>query len=233
MTTRSNQLGASLDRAYQHWRERGGLESSPKREASRPPLTVAISRERGAAGTTIAKMLSEKLDWPLYHSELLDHIAAETGLQQDLLEELDERRPNWFSEFIKSFSKEKRISGAGYAILLHKLLAALYMKGNCVILGRGAAQVLPEDRTLRIRLVAPHEHRVRRMAAMLPPDVDAAKHVKQVDHDRRHFVKEYFHIDADECHGYDVTLDTSRFSLEDCCETIEHLVTARLAAMKK
>ena len=124
------------------------------------------------------------------------------------------------------------MTAAGYAKLLHKHLAALYVRGDCIILGRGAAQVLPEDRTLRVRLIAPYEYRVHRMAELFPSGGDAVKLVDEADRDRRLFVKEYFHKDVDNCHDYDLTIDTSRFDLENCCELIERAIVGRVAALQ-
>ena len=234
MTTRANQLGASLHQAYQHWRERGALETLSMQSShdGRPRLTIAISRERGAGGASIAKKLAERLEWPLYDRELLQHIADQTGVQEALLKDLDEQRPSWFSEILKSLGTEKNIAAAGYAALLHKNLAALYVRGNCIILGRGAAQVLPGDRTIRVRLIAPFEFRVHRMTTLLPSGEDVVKHVKQVDKDRRSFVKEYFNKDPDNFHDYDLTINTSRFDLENCCELIEQAMMGRIATLQ-
>lgn len=233
MTTQANRLGASLDRAYRHWKERGVLDEAPHESHARPPrLTIAISRERGAGGGSVARMLAKRMDWPLYDRELLEHIAEKSGVQKDLLSELDEARPAWFSEIIKSFGNEPQMTAAGYAALLHKLLAALYMRGNCIVLGRGAAQILPEDNTLRVRLIAPYEYRVERVAESFPSRNEAIKHVKQVDRDRALFVKEYFHKDVNNSHDYDLTLDTSRLDLITCCELIERAMRGRLAAVK-
>lgn len=232
MTTRANRLGESLDRAYRHWRERGVLETSEDHHEAAPRMTIAVSRERGAGGGSVARMLSQRLDWPLYDRELMEHISKKSGIQQDLLTELDESRPTWFSEIIKSLGTERQMTAAGYAALLHKLVAALYMRGNCIVLGRGAAQILPADHTLRVRLIAPHEHRVDRVAEQFANRNEAIKHVKQVDHDRAIFVKEYFHKDVNNSHDYDLTIDTSRFDLIACCELIERALVARMAVVQ-
>ena len=93
MTTYSTSIGASLERAYRHWRERGALlEFSPPSE-TQPPMTIAISRQLGAGGGAIAGKIAEKLDWPLYDRQLVDKIAEDSGFQSQLLENLDEKRP--------------------------------------------------------------------------------------------------------------------------------------------
>ncbi|MCO6042392.1 cytidylate kinase-like family protein [Aeoliella sp. ICT_H6.2] len=233
MTTHANRLGESLDRAYRHWRERGVLETSHKQDSTPPHLTVAISRERGAGGGSVARNLAQRLDWPLYDRELLEHIAEKSGVQEKMLSDLDESRPAWFSEILKSLGTDRPMTAAGYAALLHKLLAGLYMHGNCIVLGRGAAQILPPEHTLRVRLIAPYEHRVDRVAENFPSRQEAIKHVKQVDKDRALFVREYFHRDVNNCHDYDLTIDTARLDVVTCCELIERAMAGRIAELQR
>ncbi|QDU54601.1 cytidylate kinase-like family protein [Aeoliella mucimassa] len=232
MTTQANRLGQSLDRAYRHWRERGSLTRSGERHDP-TRLTIAISRERGAGGGTVARLLAERLDWPLYDRELLEHIAERSGVHEDQLNKLDESRPAWFSEVLQSLGPAKQMTAAGYAALLHELLCALYMQGNCIVLGRGAAQILPLERTIRVRLIAPYEYRVERVLETLVTRQAAERHVHDSDRDRRLFVKEYFHKDVNNCHDYDLTIDTSRVDAVTCCELIELAMVGRTAAARK
>lgn len=232
MTTYSSSRGASLERAYQHWRERGALLELPHSEPADTPLTIAISRELGAGGSAIAHAVAERMGWPLYDKELVDQISEDTGVHTQLLEQLDERRPNWFAECLSGLSDHKNMSGVGFAIRLRKVLVALYCHGHCVILGRGAAQVLPTERTLRIRLVAPREARVERMSKILGSVEDADRMVNDSDRDRAAFVKSYFMRDPNTTLGYDLTIDTSRFSRGGCTNVILSAIEDRGAKVQ-
>ncbi len=220
MTTYANSRGAALERAYQHWRERGALLKLPVHKDTRPPLTIAISRELGAGGSAIAHAIAEKKGWPLYDRELVEQISEDTGIRSQLLEKLDEKSPSWLAECLEGFSDERNISGAGYAIRLRDILLALYYHGNCVILGRGAAQLLPPEKTLRIRLVAPKSLRIERMSKILGSQDDAVRIVTESDRDRESFVRRYFFKDPASLESYDLTLDTSRFSRNGCVNTL-------------
>ncbi len=226
MTTYASTRGVALERAYKHWRERGALLELPSTQPTAPPLTIAISRETGAGGTSIAEEIAAELGWPLYDRELVAQIAEDTGVHTELLEKLDEKKPNWLTDCLEGFSDHKNISGAAFAIRLRKILFALYCHGNCVIVGRGAAQILPPKHTLRVRFVAPKNARIARMSELLDPGVDVEQAVLQSDKDRESFVKSYFFKDPNSHTGYDLTLDTSRFSHAGCAEIILSAIKA-------
>jgi cytidylate kinase len=220
MTTKANQVGAGLERAMRHWRERGALlKESPGASAAKP-ITVAISRERGAGGRAIAEAVADRLGWPLYDRDLVERIAEDTGVRAELLHQLDENRPNWVGELFHGLSDEKQISGAGYALRLHRTLLGLGYHGDCVIVGRGAAQLLPPERTVRVVTVAPREHRVKRLSEMLGNERHAATHVDETDMDRAAFVRHYYHKDPTDHEQYDLVLDTSKLSHDECVERI-------------
>jgi cytidylate kinase len=227
MTTYADTRGAGLQRAFEHWRERGALLDIEAAKPAQPGITIAISRERGAGGTDIAHRVAEQLNWPVYDQELVGRIAADAATEAQLIEKLDEKRPSWLAECLDALTEEKSMTGAAFAIRLRKILLALYCHGNCIILGRGAAHVLPEKRTLRIRLVAPETHRVQKATDHLGIAEKAAHHVADIDRARVDFVKSYFQKDPTDPHEYDLTLDSSRFSEEQCRDFILMALNAR------
>src|SRR5690348_4169761 len=73
-------------------------------------LTVALSREGGTPGTTVAQELGNRLGWPVYDHQLLDRIAQETGLRVSLLESVDERQKGWLQEVAEAFTAVPAVS---------------------------------------------------------------------------------------------------------------------------
>lgn len=219
--TYTTSKGASLERAYRHWRERGALLEMQTAVETDVPVAIAISREHGAGGVAIASALADRLDWPLYDRQLIEKIAEDTGVQHRLLVELDERKPNWFAECTAIFSQEKQISGAGYAVRLKKILMALYCHGNFIVLGRGGAQVLPSERSLSVRLIAPLSDRVDRIAAELNvTPQDAERIIAEVDDGRKKFVRLYFHKDIADASNYDLVINTAKVGDATCTDVI-------------
>src|SRR5439155_721030 len=72
----------------------------------------------------------------------------------------DEKQKSWFQECAEAFAAVPAVNTSAYMKSLLTVLTRLSADGNCVILGRGAAQVLPGTTTLRVRVVAPLEHRI-------------------------------------------------------------------------
>jgi cytidylate kinase len=90
-----------------------------------------------------------------------------------------------------------------------------------VIVGRGAAQVLPVETTLRVRLVAPLEWRIVAISQKLGISREqAARQIHMIDHERVRFVKDHFHKEATDPRQYDLILNSSRYSVGECAELI-------------
>jgi hypothetical protein len=51
-------------------------------------LTVAVSREAGSRGGSIARRAARKLGWEVYNQELLEYIAQEGPFRRDVTEAL-------------------------------------------------------------------------------------------------------------------------------------------------
>lgn len=208
---------AALDRAQRHWQERHRDETLNRRAG----ITIGITREAGTPGTSVAREVGRKLDWPVYDHELVERIAQEMGLRSTLLGSVDERRQSWLLESMRAFSSEKFASEGGYVHHLVQTLLSLASHGNCVIVGRGAAQILPYETTLRVRLVAPLESRILATAQRLGLNHEqAARWVADTDRNRTLFVRDHFHKDPTVTSNYDLLLNASRWSVAACADFI-------------
>jgi cytidylate kinase len=186
-----------------------------------PGVTIAISRQTGAGGTTLARELGQRLGWPVFDREILQRIAEQTGLRVRLLEEMDEKRSSWLREFVETFFSITPVTESVYLRHLVETLGSLSARGNCILVGRGAAQLLPLDRTLRVRVVANREDclaYVQKEHNLSP--AEAARWLDQVDRERHRFVMEHFHHDPRDPLHHDLVLNTSRFPIPDCAEMV-------------
>ena len=89
-----------------------GVEQPPKQAP--PPLNIALSRQAGAGGTEVARAVGSRLDWPVYDQELVNRIAQEKGLKEQLLKSFDERYVSWVEEVVASLANETRPLDATY-----------------------------------------------------------------------------------------------------------------------
>lgn len=217
MSPTSDRFVEALARLYRY------TDSHPetRRENQPPPITIALSRQAGSGGADIARALGARLDWPVYDHELLTRIAEEKGLHARLLEQLDERAVSWLEEIVQSFSSRPAPSEMSYFKGLAELLASLSKVGHCIIVGRGAAQILPAETTLRVRVVAPREKRIASIARSkdLTPD-HAEKWVDHTDRERTRFVERHCRVDPNDCMCYDLILNSGRLTVEECATLI-------------
>jgi cytidylate kinase len=221
--SQSERLMEALAKVLQHW------ETSCKAEANQVDrsgrrggaFTIALSRESGARGTLTAREVGVRLGWTVYDHELLERIAQEMNLRTSLLESVDEKTVSWLQECAEAFALVPSVSGSAYVRHLVQTLLSLAAHGECVIVGRGAAQILPVETTLRVRLVAPVEWRIVAIGQKLGISrEEAARQIERTDRERIRFVKDHFHKDATDPREYDLVLNSSRFSVSQCADLI-------------
>jgi cytidylate kinase len=210
------QVGA-LERAQRHWQEQHG-DGGP---AAPPAFTLALTREAGTPGTTVAREVGARLGWAVYDHELLQRISQEKGLRVSLLESVDERQKGWLTEAAEAFAAVPSVTENTYVRYLIETVLSLGAHGHCVIVGRGSAHILPADRTLRVRLVAHPEDRISATARRLGcPPAEAKRWVEETDRERARFIKTHFLKDPTDPLGYDLVLNTSRWSVPECADLI-------------
>jgi cytidylate kinase len=188
-------------------------------------VTIAISRQDGADGTAVARKIGEHLGWQVYDSELLRRIADEMGLRTRLLESIDEKGQSWLMVYLQSSTPGHSVSAGAYVYELTKVALSLAAHGECVIVGRGAALFLPPEKTLRVRLVAPREHRIATAQERYGLARDAAaRRIDETDAARDRFMQDSFHKDPTDPTNYDLVLNTARFGVDRSAELIEQAV---------
>jgi cytidylate kinase len=221
--SRSDRLMEALAKVLQNWETRRKAEASQQGGADQNSraFTIALSRESGARGTSTAREVGGRLGWMVYDHELLERIAQEMNLRTSLLESVDEKTVTWLQEYAEAFASVPSVSGSAYVRHLIQTLLSLAAHGECVIVGRGAAQILSVETTLRLRLAAPVEWRIVAMSEKLGiSKEEAANQVERIDRERVGFIKDHFHKDATDPRHYDLVLNASRFSVGQCADLI-------------
>ena len=142
----TERLTEALIRANAHW--------ETQRRKTERALSIAISREAGARGSSVAREVGRRLGWTVYDHELLESIAREMKVRASLLESVDEKHKSWLEERVEAFSAIPYVSENAFVRHLVETVLSLGVHGECVIVGRGAAHILPAATTLRVRLIA-------------------------------------------------------------------------------
>jgi cytidylate kinase len=184
---------------------------------------ITVSREYGAGGGEVARRLAEALGWELLDRELLHQAAAVEQVPDADLERLDEKALSLADRFRFHAPHERYLHGLTEAV---RQAAA---RGKVVLVGRGTRQLLGEvPSAFHLRLVAPREWRVRRMAqqqAWTPEQ--ALARCLEVDRTRGRFTRYFFGPAAARPAQYDLVVNTGWVGLEDVVADVLALVRGR------
>jgi cytidylate kinase len=211
---RLREVGDAVAERVHHEHE---AESAPP--AMKPH--VCVSRETGAGGEEIAAEVARSLGWHLLDRNLLHNIAEAGAISESLLRVVDEQRWSWLGELFVTWERMGGLNQGGYVLRLGEFVTMVAQNVPVVIVGRGAHCVLPHERGLNVRIIAPRRDRVERVRQSKGCTRAAAEsEVDVTDAARNEFVRRYFLCDPADPHLYDLVLNTGGMSLEAATELI-------------
>jgi cytidylate kinase len=197
-------------------------------------ITVAISRESGSRGGTIARRAGRKLGWQVYNQELLEYVAHEGPFRQGVADSVSPGAARWIEERLDVLLREENMSQHPSIADLARMVLSLGAQGEVILIGRGAGCILPRPTTLHVRIFAPREDRIAYMSQwMRLTREQAAEHVEQRDQQRAEFLAQHFHREPGDIYQYDLLLNSSLLGEEVCAELIAQAVRARINSEMK
>lgn len=200
---------------------------------------VTISREAGAGGVTLARALVERLNgiepderpWQALDRELIERIAADHQISQELIASLEETSHNWLTDFFSGITLRDDPTPSEVRVF-HSVAAtvrALAQAGRVVMVGCGAGYIagnMPGG--VHVRLVADFQFRVRYMARLLNlPDEKAAEEVRRRDANRAAFFKRFFPQRPIRPEEFTLTFNSGCLSEEEMVAAILAVLTTR------
>jgi hypothetical protein len=195
---------------------------------------LLISREKGAGGTAVGQLAGKRLGWQVFNKEIVDAIAEKANVRRELIESLDERDRATIRDVVSGFLSPQPVGTAGYLATLREILLTLGHQGDVVIVGRGAQYVLPSRFGLRLRMVAPIEVRVRRIAAEGSISLEAARaEVETSDRERATLTRRHFGEDWRDPLNYDVIINTAELTAEAATEAVVTAAQRKLGLQLK
>ncbi len=182
---------------------------------------VLISREIGAGGSQIARMVGQQLGWDVLDKEIIDYMAEQFGTSGSLVKIVDEKHSSWLSDILISSIDGQGFSSVAFMHRLRQLFLLAAHHGNIVIVGRGARFILPREGGLSVRILAPLDFRISQIAQQRNVSTkEARKFVEQSDREQAAFIKENFHHKAADPHEYDLVVNMENQTLQDAADFI-------------
>lgn len=203
---------------------------------ARPPwpksLSIALTREAGARGGTIAARVGARLGWQVFSQELMEYMAQEGKQGTGLFDPMAPEAALWIESRLEQLMREQNLGRHPAVLDLARVVLTLGVQGEVILLGRGAGCILPAATTLHVRLVAPLADRITYMTQWLRlTEEEAAHQVKKRDSRRADFISTHFQRRPSDVHQYDLVLNTSFLGQERCAEMIIHAARLKLAGL--
>ena len=197
---------------------------------------ITISREYGSGGRVIGKMVAEKLGVPLYHKEIIDMAARESGLSPEIIESAELAAKSSFSYTLSSAVSFGEGFGGEAISMNEKLFLAQFdviteigEKGAGVIVGRCADYVLRDDPDVtNVFIYGEKEDKIQRCIKEYGDDeATIEKKMATYDKARRNYYNYHTSRKWGEYQNYDLAINSSLVCEEGACDIIINYINAR------
>lgn len=161
-----------------------------------PIRVITVEREYGSRGGEFAHDLAERLGWRLMDSELVSGAAKRAGVSPEQAAKFDDRLDPWYYRYGKVFwhdtgyqmtsvGEDKVFDCERMLTLIREEILEAAEKGNCVLVGRGAACALAcHPGCFHIFVYATLKAKREWFAKAFPKEAQSAEHTL-AEHDKR------------------------------------------------
>ncbi len=202
-----------------------------EKKAFKPYITV--SREPGSGGKPIAAEVAKKLGFKLYDRRLIEQVAEKMHKPIKLMRDVDEKERSGIMDIVQNMFNPDYVSDETYFRNMCQVLFSLSQKGGVVLVGRGANFIAPKAYGLQVQVVAPYRVRVARAMQYEKMDYSQSRDViRKISDERQAFVRQYFGKDIHAPKYYDLTINTTFFSIETAADLVIEAYKAKFPGGK-
>ncbi|HOF05719.1 MAG TPA: cytidylate kinase-like family protein [Syntrophales bacterium] len=202
-----------VEQQLERWRKERPVRAKP---------CITVSREPGAGGSEIARILAADLKMDLIGGQIISRVAESANMSEKVVKTLDEKNVTKLDSWINSLFTSRHLWPDVYLQHLTKVIGTIGEHGNAIIVGRGAQFILPPDRIFRVRFIAPFDKRVLRvMKNRNCTGAEAEGYIIKTDSDRAAFIKKYFNEDITDPANYDLVVNTAILSCEEAADMVK------------
>ena len=198
---------------------------------------ITISRQFGAGGKTLGKMIADEFGYTFADSEIIKSVAEMANVSTHFVETVEKEAGGKFSRFISKMVskplvervlKDERgyIDEEIYLDYLVLIIAQMGDDGNVVILGRGSQYILNDHPdAYHVLLIDEFENRVQFMMANYDLSKSrAAQVVRAEDKRRKNLYQKLGKTDYDNPFLYHLVLNMNKVSLDQALVQVRNLV---------
>jgi cytidylate kinase len=191
------------------------------RPAAPAGITIAISREAGARGGSIARRVGKRLGWQVYNQELLEFLCANEAAREPVLTEVPVDATGWIETQLEKLRHDRGFDPRAEGSEMPRLILSLAARGQVILVGRGAGYYLPRVSSLHVRVVAPQADRIAHMADWSRLTHQAAADLVRLrDEQRAEFLFKHFGRRSTDAYDFDLVLNSGLLLEETCTDVI-------------
>ncbi|MDE6009190.1 MAG: cytidylate kinase family protein [Muribaculaceae bacterium] len=192
---------------------------------------ITIGREYGSGGHEIGELIAKELGIPFYDNSMMEMVAKETGLSEQIVRDYDQRLPHslLFEMIVKPHSLP--LDGSlsmkdALFVAQSRVIRRLASEGPCVIVGRCSDYVLKDNPDcVHIFLHASPEYKAKRAVEEYGVSAEKASAVvSQLNNVRRNHYSYYTEQTWGDPHNYHAVFDTSKLSPETIVKSVSNMV---------
>lgn len=199
---------------------------------------VTISRQFGAGGRTLGKLVADQLGYDFVDEEIVQMVAKKARVSTNWVESIEKEAGGRLLKYMTRFvprgfidmildDQRGYIDEVIYVDLLHQIIKRLADEGNVVIIGRGSQYILRDCKdAFHVLLVAKKADRVKFMETHydLSPK-EAGMVVNQKDKRRVNLYRKFGKEDYDRPYLYHLVVNSSKQDLEAAARMVKKLVS--------
>lgn len=201
-------------------------------------FVVTIARGFGSGGRTIGKMLAEKLGVKFYDKELIRIASDESGINEALFGQSDEKtrnglfgKPGVYKGEVIAPGKSGFISEENLFNYQAMVIKKLASDESCVIVGRCADYVLrDEPHVIRVFIYADEEQCIKNVADVkgITDRREAVKTITATDKERAAYYKAHTGREWIDARNYDLCLNSGDLGFDKCVDIITDFIKVKL-----
>jgi cytidylate kinase len=198
---------------------------------------ITISRQFGAGGLTLGRLVSKQLGHNFFDSEIIQMVAKKARVSTHWVESMEKEAGGKFQRFVSQLVPQRLIDRILddqrgyldeeiYVDLLYDIVRKIADEGNAVIIGRGSQYILKDDEHARhLLLVADKDYRIGFIKEKYDvTDRYAVNSVTMEDKRRTNLYRRFHKEDYDNPSHYHLVLNMNKISLNKACDLICKLV---------
>ena len=201
-------------------------------------IVVTIARQYGSGGKTVGEMYAKELGIPCYGMNLLKMASEESGINEQLFMQFDEKLRNNVLLRMTTDLYDGQVIPPGHKDFVSaknlfnwqaEVIKRLAKSETCVIIGRAADYVLKDYPNVVSVFVhaSPEFNLARAMERNSMTTAEMEKFIASTDKYRSDFYKHYTGRDWTDARNYDLCLNSGKLGFEKCVEEIKAYIKVR------